>query len=188
MPILGQGAAVAPTPSPLDKALRDGAEASERRPAVGGPSQAWGRPSAAWPARPVTTCWCLGAGRPGLPSARLSSAGCCASSSSAENGGEWLRGAGTTSGGWGWRAGWGAGQPGERRGSVEATAPQVFGDDDVCHGVEDELDVVGVGGTGDVGIDLLVGGLVLALVLGLDVSHGFREGAGACGRDADGSG
>lgn len=90
--------------------------------------------------------------------------------------------------GWGWRAGWGAGQPGERRGSVEATAPQVFGDDDVCHGVEDELDVVGVGGTGDVGIDLLVGGLVLALVLGLDVSHGFREGAGACGRDADGSG
>lgn len=49
MPILGQGAAVAPTPSPLDKALRDGAEASERRPAVGGPSQAWGRPSAARP-------------------------------------------------------------------------------------------------------------------------------------------
>lgn len=77
MPILGQGAAVAPTPSPLDKALRDGAEASERRPAVGGPSQAWGRPSAAWPARPVTTCWCLGAGRPGLPSARLSSAPLC---------------------------------------------------------------------------------------------------------------
>lgn len=43
------------------------------------------------------------------------------------------------------------------RGSVEATAPQVFGDDDVRHGVKDKLDVVGVSGTGDVGIDLLVG-------------------------------
>lgn len=43
------------------------------------------------------------------------------------------------------------------RGSVEATAPEVFGNDDVRHGVKHKLDVVGVGGTGDVGIDLLVG-------------------------------
>ena len=77
--------------------------------------------------------------------------------------------------GWGSRAagGWAAG-----RGSVEATAPKVFGDDDVRHGVKDKLDVVGVGGTGDVGVDLLVGGLVLALILGLDISHGFCEGVG----------
>lgn len=74
------------------------------------------------------------------------------------------------------------------RGSVEATAPEVFGNDDVRHGVKHKLDVVGVGGTGDVGIDLLVGRLVLAFILGLDVSHGFREGAGACGRDQEGSG
>lgn len=86
--------------------------------------------------------------------------------------------------GWGSRAagGWAAG-----RGSVEATAPKVFGDDDVRHGVKDKLDVVGVGGTGDVGVDLLVGGLVLALILGLDISHGFCEGVGACGRDQVGS-
>lgn len=31
-----------------------------------------------------------------------------------------------------------------RPGSVEATASQVFGDDDVRHGVKDKLDVVGV--------------------------------------------
>lgn len=33
------------------------------------------------------------------------------------------------------------------------------------------------------GVDLLVGRLVPALVLGLDIRHGLREGAGACGRD-----
>lgn len=43
------------------------------------------------------------------------------------------------------------------RGSVESTAPQIFGNDDVRHGVKDKLDVVGVRGTGDVGVDLLVG-------------------------------
>lgn len=78
-----------------------------------------------------------------------------------------------------------AGRPG--LGSVEATTPQVFGDDDIRHSVKDKLDVVGVSGAGDVGIDLLVGRLVLAFVLGLDVGHGFREGAGACGRDREGN-
>lgn len=63
---------------------------------------------------------------------------------------------------------------------VESTAPQVAGDDDIRDGVEDKLDVVGVGGTGDVCVDLLVGGLVLALVLSLDVSHCLRERVWAC--------
>lgn len=48
-------------------------------------------------------------------------------------------------------AGWAGGQ-----GSVESTAPQVFGDDDVRHGIKDKLDVVGIRGTGDMGVDLLV--------------------------------
>lgn len=88
--------------------------------------------------------------------------------------------------GWAGAAGrWAAGQQGQ--GSVEATAPEVFGDDDVRHSIKDKLDVVGVGGTGDMGVDLLVGGLVLALILGLDISHGFCEGVGACGRDQVGS-
>lgn len=75
-------------------------------------------------------------------------------------------------------------QAGARRGgaSVESTAPQVVGDDDIRDGIEDELDVVGVGGAGDVSVDLLVGRLVLALVLGLDVRHRLRESVGACGR------
>lgn len=64
--------------------------------------------------------------------------------------------------------------------SVESTAPQVVGDDDVRDGVEDELDVVGVSGAGDVCVDLLVGRLVLALILRLDVRHCLGEGAGAC--------
>lgn len=42
-------------------------------------------------------------------------------------------------------------------GSVESTAPQIFGNDDVRHGVKDKLDVVGVRSTGDVGVDLFVG-------------------------------
>lgn len=48
-------------------------------------------------------------------------------------------------------AGWAGGQ-----GSVESTAPQIFGDDDVCHSIKDKLDVVGVRGTGDMGVDFLV--------------------------------
>lgn len=69
---------------------------------------------------------------------------------------------------------------GEEGASVESTPPQVVGDDDIRDGVEDELDVVGVGGAGDVSVDLLVGRLVLALVLGLDVRHRLRESVGAC--------
>lgn len=64
---------------------------------------------------------------------------------------------------------------GEERALVESASPQVVGNDDICDGVEDKLDVVGIGGTGDVRVDLLVGGLVLALVLSLDVSHCLRE-------------
>ena len=69
----------------------------------------------------------------------------------------------------------GARRGGEERALVESTSPQVVGDDDIRDSVEDELDVVGVGGAGDVRVDLLVGGLVLALVLSLDVSHRLRE-------------
>lgn len=68
---------------------------------------------------------------------------------------------------------------GEERALVESASPQVVGDDDIRDGVEDELDVVGVGGAGDVRVDLLVGRLVLALVLSLDVSHRLRERVGA---------
>lgn len=69
---------------------------------------------------------------------------------------------------------------GEERALVESASPQVVGDDDIRDGVEDELDVVGVSGAGDVRVDLLVGGLVLALVLSLDVSHCLGERVGAC--------
>lgn len=72
--------------------------------------------------------------------------------------------------------------PGEEGASVESTPPQVVGDDDICDSVEHELDVVGVGGAGDVSVDLLVGRLVLALVLSLDVRHRLRESVGACRR------
>jgi len=68
---------------------------------------------------------------------------------------------------------------GEERALVESASPQVVGDDDIRDGVEDELDVVGVSGAGDVRVDLLVGGLVLALILSLDVSHRLRERVGA---------
>lgn len=54
-------------------------------------------------------------------------------------------------------------------GSVEATPPQVVGYDDVGDGDKDKLDVAGVGGTGHMGVDLLVARLVLGLVLTLDV-------------------
>lgn len=73
-------------------------------------------------------------------------------------------------------------EPGEEGALVESTSPQVVGDDDIRDSVEHKLDVVGVGGTGDVSVDLLVGRLVLALVLSLDVRHRLRERIGACGR------
>ena len=52
---------------------------------------------------------------------------------------------------------------------VESTAAQVVGDDDVSDGVEDELNVVSVGGARLVTVDLFVGRLVLGLELGLYV-------------------
>ena len=53
---------------------------------------------------------------------------------------------------------------------VEAAAAQVVGDDDVSDGVEDELDVVGVGGARLVAVDFLVWRFILRLKLRLDVS------------------
>lgn len=52
---------------------------------------------------------------------------------------------------------------------IEAASPQVVGYDDICHGIEHELNVVRVRGTRHVAIDLLRRGLVLRLELGLDV-------------------
>lgn len=60
-------------------------------------------------------------------------------------------------------------------GSVKTTEAQVVGDDDISDGVEDKLDIVGVGGAGDVRVHLLIEGLVLAFVLRLDVSHCLQE-------------
>lgn len=68
---------------------------------------------------------------------------------------------------------------GEARGNsadrrlVEAAAAQVVGDDHVGHGVEHELDVVGVGGARHVAVDLLGGGFVLGFELSLDVRCRF---------------
>lgn len=64
--------------------------------------------------------------------------------------------------------------------SVQATPPQVFGYDDIGDCVKDELDVVGVGGAGHVGVHLLVGGLVLAVVLSLDVFDSVLVRVGTC--------
>ena len=50
---------------------------------------------------------------------------------------------------------------------VKPTTPEVVGDDDICHGVEDKLDVLCVGGAGHVAVDLLRRRLVLRLKLGL---------------------
>lgn len=67
--------------------------------------------------------------------------------------------------------------PGEarrgRRRLVEAAAAQVVGDDHVGHGVEHELDVVGVGGARHVAVDLLGGGFVLGFELRLNVRCRF---------------
>lgn len=71
-------------------------------------------------------------------------------------------------------------------GLIQATTTQVVGDDDVGDGVKHKLDVVGVGGTGDVGIHFLLEGLVPALVLRLNVAHCLYEGVRACVlREAD---
>ena len=52
---------------------------------------------------------------------------------------------------------------------IEATPPEVVGDDDICHRIEHELDILGVSGAGHVAVDLLSGALVLGLELSLDI-------------------
>lgn len=105
VPILGQRVAVAPTPSPFGKTLRDGAEARERgQAAASGPSRAWSRPSAARPPRyRVLPPGRAAAGRPLRPPV-LSAAAVLLRQVQrvAESG--WWRGAGTLSRGWGRRA------------------------------------------------------------------------------------
>ena len=56
-----------------------------------------------------------------------------------------------------------------RRRSVEPAAAEVVGDDDVGDGVEDELNVVGVGGARLMTVDLLRCAFVLRLELCLDI-------------------
>ena len=65
-------------------------------------------------------------------------------------------------------------------GLVEAAASEVVGDDDVGDGVEHELDVGGVGGTGHVTVDLLAGRLVFGLELSLDVGGRLAVLLGTC--------
>ena len=64
---------------------------------------------------------------------------------------------------------------------VEAAAPEVVGDDDVGDGVEDELDVLRVGGARHVAVDLLRRRLVLRLELRLDVRRGLAVLLRTCG-------
>lgn len=49
-------------------------------------------------------------------------------------------------------------------GSIKTTETQIVGDDDIGDNIKDELDVVGVGGAGGVGVHLLIEGLILAFV------------------------
>lgn len=73
-----------------------------------------------------------------------------------------------------------------RRGaSEEAAVLQVVLDDDVGDGVEDKLHILGVGGAGEVGVDLLgVLPLVQVLELTLDVGGRLLVGVGACSRSS----
>ena len=66
---------------------------------------------------------------------------------------------------------------------VEAAAPEVVGDDDVCDGVEDELDVLRVGGARHVAVDLLRRRLVLRLELRLDVRRRLAVLLRTCGQE-----
>lgn len=63
---------------------------------------------------------------------------------------------------------------------VQAAAAQVVSDDDVSDGVEYELDIVGVGSTCHVTVDLLGGGFVLGFELRLDVCGRFAVFLRAC--------
>lgn len=63
--------------------------------------------------------------------------------------------------------------------SEKAAVLQVILDDDVGDGIEHKLHVLGVGGTGEVGVDLLcVLPLVQVLKLALDVSRCLLVGVG----------
>lgn len=65
--------------------------------------------------------------------------------------------------------------------SVESTLLEVDLNDDVCDGVKHELDVLGVGGAGEVGVDLLgVLPLVQVFKLTLDVGRRLLVRVGAC--------
>lgn len=73
----------------------------------------------------------------------------------------------------------GRGRTGDKRGktlrgvwagSIQATPSQVVGDDDVGDGIEHHLDVSCIRGAGQVTVDFLVWGAILALELCLDVS------------------
>ena len=52
---------------------------------------------------------------------------------------------------------------------IEATPPEVVGDDDIRHSIEYKLDVLCVSGACHVAVDLLGGALVLGLKLCLDI-------------------
>lgn len=63
--------------------------------------------------------------------------------------------------------------------SVQATPPEVVGNDDVGDGVEHHLDVSCICGAGHVTVDFLIWRAVLALELCLDVSCGVLVDVGS---------
>ena len=56
---------------------------------------------------------------------------------------------------------------------IQSASSQIVGDDDVCDGVEDELNIGGVRGAGHVTINLLGCAFVFRFELGLNVGGGF---------------
>ena len=66
---------------------------------------------------------------------------------------------------------------------VQTAASEVVGDDDVGDGVEDELDVLRVGGARHVAVDLLRRRLVLRLELRLDVRRRLAVLLRTCGHE-----
>lgn len=63
--------------------------------------------------------------------------------------------------------------------SIQATPSQVVGDDDVGHSVKHHLDVSCIRGAGQVTVDFLIWGTILALELYLDVSCRVVIGVGS---------
>lgn len=66
------------------------------------------------------------------------------------------------------------------QGSVQTTASQVVGNDDVSDGVKHHLDVPCIRGTRQVTVDLLIRRAVLALKLCLDVGSSIIIGVRTC--------